>query len=89
MYYPFRYILARTFIFFFPLDIIVTFSKLSKEAVFNIKENGINMINNSTAMSTSPFLWATIDQNAFFSQFSMNGVDDEYNAIWLALNPGK
>lgn len=46
------------------------------------------MINNTTAMSTNPFVWATIDQNALFTQFSMGGVDDEYNEIWLALSPG-
>lgn len=40
-------------------------------------------------MNTSPFLWATIDKDALFSQFSMNGVDDEHNEIWLALNPGE
>lgn len=68
-------------------DIIVTFAKISKRAVCNIKSSGMYFSNAGAAVNSVPLVWANIGTANFFEQFSMDGVDEKLNEIWLTFSP--
>lgn len=74
-------------VFFFSADIIVTFAKISKRAVCNIKSSGMYFSNVGATVSSVPLLWIDIGTANFFEQFSMEGVDENFKDIWLTFSP--
>lgn len=68
-------------------NIVTTFAKLSKRAIFNITTDGIVLSNIGATINTTPLLWAVIDKTDLFSTFAMEGVDQKNNEIWLNFYP--
>lgn len=71
------------------LDVVATFARLSKRATINITEDGLSLSNIGTAINTNLKLWSVIQSSDFFAQYSMKGVDDDNNEIWLNFHPGQ
>lgn len=71
------------------LDLIVTFARLTKDAAMNIKADGLTILNDGDAVHGVPRIWITIEHVDFFSQYAMEGVDEEHNEICLSLNPSE
>lgn len=67
--------------------IISTFARLSKRAVLNVKKSGL-CISNVGGINSNPMAWSEIGHNSFFAQFTMKGVDEHHDEIWLTLYPG-
>lgn len=73
-------------------DIITTLSKISnnKEAAMIIKTNQIQLIISENAAHSIPSIWAEVDKDSFFPEYTMNGVDEEHNnQIILTFSPVK
>lgn len=72
-------------------DISSTFSRLSKRIIFIIKNHElcITNVNSVVGSANTPTAWSQIHKDDFFSNFIMNGVDNQYDEIWLSLHPGK
>lgn len=68
-------------------DIVVTLAKVSKRAVCNIKRTGLYLSNAGATVNAVPLIWANIGTGDFFEQFSMEGVDEKFDEIWLTLSP--
>lgn len=70
------------------LDIVASFARLSKRAVFNIKKSGLCISNIGIGINAMPIAWSEIGSENFFAYFNMKGVDERYDEIWLTLYPG-
>lgn len=70
-------------------DLIGTFSKLTKDAVFYIKPESITILSDGNAMHMIPLMWADIGKEDFFTHYTMDGVDKENNTICLSVSPSK
>lgn len=54
-----------------------------------MKKNSLHISNVGSSSQSNPLLWANIEKDDFFVQFSMDGVDEHFNEIWLTFSPGK
>lgn len=54
-----------------------------------IQNNGFFISNIGTSICPNPTAWSEIGKHDFFSHFTMKGVDEQFDEIWLSLHPGK
>ncbi|XP_036342954.1 checkpoint protein HUS1-like [Rhagoletis pomonella] len=59
------------------LYIIQTLSKLAKTCVMKISMDKVYFVANEESCSTAPLVWVEIDPKLYFSEYTMQGVDDE------------
>ncbi|XP_058466488.1 checkpoint protein HUS1 [Malaya genurostris] len=67
------------------LNIITTCSRINRNFAINIKPSKM-FIQIETNVEAAQFLWCEIDtsnRNGFFSEYVMDGVDEEHNEIYL------
>uniref|UniRef100_U5EQJ0 Checkpoint protein n=1 Tax=Corethrella appendiculata TaxID=1370023 RepID=U5EQJ0_9DIPT len=68
------------------LNIIITFSKIDKNLIINIKPDKMVFLICSE-IESSQALWCEIRANSYFTEYEMTGVDpDESNEIYITLN---
>ncbi|XP_055308716.1 checkpoint protein HUS1 [Sitodiplosis mosellana] len=68
-------------------NIVSTFARLSKRAVFNIRKSGLCISNVGIGINANSIAWSQIESKNFFAHFNMKGVDESYDEIWLTLYP--
>lgn len=56
--------------------------------IFHIKKTGLCISNIGIGINANPTVWSDIGKDNFFAQFSMKGVDEQFDEIWLTLYPG-
>lgn len=62
---------------------------MSKRIVFIIQKKGLLISNIGTNICTNPTAWSEIGKDEFFTHFTMKGVDEQFDEIWLSLHPGE
>lgn len=65
-------------------------SKLSRECVMRFTSNKIYFVvaQETVSLAQPPLVWCELEQRAFFNEYTMAGVDDEHNEIYLSFGPG-
>ncbi|XP_067615855.1 checkpoint protein HUS1-like [Eurosta solidaginis] len=59
------------------LYIIQTVSKLAKSCIMKISMDTVYFVVNEESASTAPLMWVVIDPKLYFSEYTMQGVDNE------------
>lgn len=74
---------------FFVSDIIVMIAKLSKLCVVRITKDFMYFIIVEENVTVGkPMVWSILEQTHFFNEYSMAGVSDEQNEIYLEFETG-
>ncbi|XP_055913101.1 checkpoint protein HUS1 [Eupeodes corollae] len=69
------------------LNIILTLSKLTKKCIMKISSKKIHFIVNEDTGNTSPLVWTDVDTEQNFTEYLMEGVNDQHPDIMLSFNP--
>ncbi|XP_055840711.1 checkpoint protein HUS1 [Episyrphus balteatus] len=69
------------------LNVILTLSKLTKKCIMKISSQKIYFIVNEDTGNTSPLVWAEICTEQNFTEYLMEGVNDQHQDIMLSFNP--
>ncbi|XP_054726163.1 checkpoint protein HUS1 [Anastrepha obliqua] len=62
------------------LYIIQTLSKLAKTCILKISMDKVYFVANEESGSTAPLVWVEIDPKLYFSEYTMQGVDDDQDS---------
>lgn len=53
-----------------------------------IKEEGLCISNIGIGISANATAWSEIGKDEFFANFTMKGINEQFEEIWLTLHPG-
>ena len=74
----------------FYLGVITTLAKLARSCVVRITKDLLYfIIVEETAATSKPVVWCLLEQTHYFNEYSMAGVSEEQNEIFLEFEPGK
>ena len=76
-------------LFVFISDIILTIARLSKVCIIRITKDFIYLIIVEENVTVGkPMVWGVMEQTHFFNEYSMAGVSEEQNEIYLEFETG-
>jgi Hus1-like protein. len=76
-------------LFLFIPDIILTIARLSKMCVIRITKDCMYLIIVEDNVTVGkPMVWGVLEQTHFFNEYSMAGVSEEQNEIYLEFETG-
>lgn len=69
------------------LNVILALSKLTKKCIMKISSQTIHFIVNEDTSNSSPLVWAELCTEQIFTEYLMEGVNDQHQNIMLSFSP--